>query len=155
AELNFVFPDTRYVNRLPIGTEEVLTQAGRDEFADYYDTWYRPEKMALVAVGDFDVDQMERKIIERFSDVTARAPARNDPPLDSVEETEGLRILHHREPEAGNVTVNIQTVEPYEEEPDTVANRVEDLPRDLAFGMLSRRLSELSKQEGAPFSAGF
>ncbi|MCC5022018.1 MAG: insulinase family protein [Candidatus Synoicihabitans palmerolidicus] len=122
---------------------------------DYYDTWYRPERMTIVAVGDFDIDRVERQIQDAFSSLTARDPARNDPPTDVILPGEGERILYHHEPEAGNVTVGIQTVQPYTHEDDTAANRVKNLPRDLAFAMLNRRLSELAKQEGAPFSSGF
>ncbi len=154
AELNFFYGDTRIANRLPIGTEEVLANADREEFVDYYDTWYRPERMTVVAVGDFDIDLVERAITEHFSDLSARGPARLDPPVDEAPEADGVRVLHHHEPEAGNVTVGIQVSLPYTDEPDTAANRLRDLPRDLAFAMLNRRLSELAKKEGAPFSSG-
>ncbi len=154
AELDFFYGDTRIAHRLPIGTEEVLSNAQRDAFVDYYQTWYRPERMTLVAVGDFDIDKVEKKIIANFSSFAAHGPARNDPPIDSVEVSSGVHVLHHAEPEAGNVTVGIQTVVPYTEEPDTAMNRVKDFPRDLAFSMLNRRISELAKTEGAPFIGG-
>lgn len=154
AELDFFYGDTRLAHRLPIGTEEVLTSAGRDEFVDYYNTWYRPERMSIVAVGDSDVDRVERKIIRAFSDVQARGPARNDPPVDSMELKPGTHVLHHNESEAGNVTVGIQALRPYVEESDTAANRIKDLPRDLAFAMLNRRISEIAKSENAPFIGG-
>ncbi len=154
AELDFFYGDTRLAHRLPIGTEEVLSTANRDQFVDYYDTWYRPERMTIVAVGDFDIDLVERTIRDSFRDLTARAPARLDPPTDETALASGVRVLHHHEPEAGTATVAIQTSQPYTEEADTAANRLKDLPRDLAFAMLNRRLSELAKQEGAPFSRG-
>ncbi len=154
AELDFLYGDTRIAHRLPIGKEEVLSTAGRDEFLDYYTTWYRPERMAIVAVGDFDVDAVEGKIIERFSSFSAQGPARNDPPNDSFLAQPGTHILHHAEPEAGNVVVGIQAIGSYVEEPDTAANRIKDLPRNLAFAMLNRRISELAKQENAPFIGG-
>lgn len=154
AELDFFYGDTRLAHRLPIGTEEVLTSAGRDEFVDYYNTWYRPERMTVVAVGDFDVDDVERKITRAFSGVESRGPARNDPPLDSIEIKPGTHVLHHSEAEAGNVTVGIQVMRPFTEEPDTAANRIKDLPRDLAFAMLNRRISEIAKSENAPFIGG-
>lgn len=154
AEMEFFFPGTRVFNRIPIGTEEVLTQAPRETFVDYYNTWYRPERMALVAVGDFDLSSLEQKIIDQFSSLQARGPARNGPPLDQVEVATGLAVLHHHEPEAGGVTVGIQTLTPYTEEPDTIENRLKYLPRDLAFAMLNRRLSELAKKENSPFSGG-
>lgn len=154
AEMEFFFPETRILNRLPIGTEEILTTAPREAFADYYNTWYRPERMAIVAVGDFNLDELEDKITRRFATLKARAPARNDPPLDQVEVAQGLSVLHHHEPEAGGVTVGIQTLTPDEEEPDTIENRLKHLPRNLAFAMLNRRLSELAKKENSPFSSG-
>ncbi|MCF3651859.1 M16 family metallopeptidase [Synoicihabitans lomoniglobus] len=155
AELDFLYGDTRLAHRLPIGTEEVLSTANRDVFVDYYNTWYRPERMTVVAVGDFDIDQVESEITAAFSDLSARGPARNDPPTDHVQSIEGLRVLHHYESEAGNVAVGIQTAVPFAEEPDTARNRLKDLPRDIALGMLNRRLAELAKQEGAPFSGGY
>lgn len=154
AELDFFYGDTRLAHRLPIGTEEVLTTAGRDEFVDYYNAWYRPERMTLVAVGDFDVAAVERKIVRLFSDVTGRGPARNDPPVDRIEIKPGTHVLHHAEAEAGNVTVGIQVLRPYEDEPDTAATRLKDLPRSLAFAMLNRRISEIAKSENAPFIGG-
>lgn len=154
AELDFFYGDTRIANRLPIGTEEVLTNSTREDFVDFYDTWYRPEKMTLVAVGDFDIDKVEKEIINAFSDLTSRGPARNDPPTDTIEVAAGLHVLHHAESEAGNVTVGIQTMVPFTEEEDTAANRIKDLPRDLAFSMLNRRISEIAKTEGAPFIGG-
>ncbi|WP_221031019.1 M16 family metallopeptidase [Actomonas aquatica] len=154
AELNFFYGDTRIANRLPIGEADVLSSAPRAEFADYYDTWYRPDRMTVVAVGDFDIDLVERLITEQFSDLTARGPARLDPPADTAPDADGVKVLYHHEPEAGNVTVGIQISTPYTEEPDTAATRIQDLPRDLALAMLNRRLSELAKQEGAPFSSG-
>ncbi len=154
AELNFFYGDTRLAHRLPIGDEEVLKTATREQFVDYYDTWYRPERMTIVAVGDFDPDLVESAIRDAFTDLTARAPARLDPARDEAPLIHGVRILHHHEPEAGNVTVAIQTSQAYTDDPDTAANRLKHLPRDLAFAMLNRRLSELAKQEGAPFSSG-
>jgi zinc protease len=154
AELDFLYGDTRLAHRLPIGTEEVLSTAKRDAFVDYYDTWYRPERIAIVAVGDFDLDQLERKLRDRFSGLSARGPARDDPPTDQLLSVTGNLILHHAEAEAGSITVALQSISPYIDEPDTAATRLQDLPRDLAFAMLNRRLSELAKQENAPFIGG-
>src|SRR5690606_2330203 len=44
AEFEFVLEGTRLPERLPIGTEDVIQQAPREAFVDFYDTWYRPEK---------------------------------------------------------------------------------------------------------------
>ncbi|MFZ5494728.1 MAG: M16 family metallopeptidase [Verrucomicrobiota bacterium] len=154
AELEFLVPDTRLPHRLPIGTEEVLRNAQRDRFVEFYDTWYRPERMVLVLVGDFDPAAVEPLVREIFGPLAARAPAQPEPRLGTVAPTAGIESRLHTEMEAGAVNVSVQTVVPYAFEPDTAANRLKYLPRTLALRMLNRRLSILAKKEGAPFLGG-
>jgi zinc protease len=154
AEFQFALEGSRLTERLPIGTEEIIRSVPRDAFVDFYDTFYRPNRMTLVAVGDFDAAAIEQQIRERFADLAPRAPDRPEPSLGQLTPRQGTHVLYHHEPEAGATTVGIQTVIPYQKEPDTAANRLAYLPRDLAISMLNRRLSELAKQEGAPFSHG-
>src|SRR5215213_232825 len=68
-----LFHDSRYAERLPIGKPEILKNAPAERLRAFYDTWYRPEMMAVIAVGDFDPQQMEQTIKTLFSPVTARA----------------------------------------------------------------------------------
>jgi zinc protease len=154
AEMDFLVPDTRFPHRLPIGTEEVIRTANRDRFVEFYNTWYRPERMVLVLVGDFDPAVLEPVVKEIFSPLTARAPALPEPRLGTVTPTGTVEARLHTEMEAGGTTVALQTIVPYAFEPDTAANRLKYLPRSLALSMLNRRLSILAKQEGAPFLGG-
>jgi zinc protease len=154
AEMEFLVPDTRFPQRLPIGTEEVIRTADRARFAGFYDAWYRPERMLLVLVGDFDPAAAEPLVHELFDPLAARAPARPEPRLGTVSPASGVDAALHTEMEAGGTTVAVQTVAPYAFEPDTAANRLKYLPRTLALQMLNRRLSILAKQEGAPFLGG-
>lgn len=68
---------SRYVDRLPIGTEEVLTTFNHDVLRKYYKDWYRPDLQAVVVVGEFNLDEMENKIKQQFGDLVkpANAPA--------------------------------------------------------------------------------
>lgn len=154
GELKFLLPDARLVDRLPIGIEQVIAQAPRERFTDFYDTWYRPELASVVAVGDFDPDKVEALIKQAFSGAAARAPARAKPDLGRVEPTPGLVAGFLPEPEASAVQVGIQVVTPYAAEPDNAANRLKYLPRNLALRMLNRRLAILAKEEGSPFISG-
>ncbi len=154
AEVDFLVPDTRLPQRLPIGTEEVLKTAPRERFLEFYDAWYRPERMVLVLVGDLEPAAVEPLVREIFGPLTARAPALPEPRLGTVTPTATVEARLHTEMEAGAANVSIQTVVPYAFEPDTAANRLKYLPRTLALRMLNRRLSILAKQEGAPFLGG-
>jgi zinc protease len=154
AELEFLVPETRFPQRLPIGSEEVIKNASRERFVEFFDAWYRPERMVLVLTGDFDPAAVEPVVKELFGRLTARAPALPEPRLGTVEPSNDVVALLHTEKEAGSTNVALQTVVPYAFEPDTAANRLKYLPRTLALRMLNRRLSILAKQEGAPFLSG-
>ncbi len=47
--------DSQYAKRLPIGTEQVLTTFKPATLEQFYKDWYRPDLMAVIAVGDFDI----------------------------------------------------------------------------------------------------
>jgi zinc protease len=154
AQFAFYFGDTLLAKRMPIGLVHVIEKAPRERFADFYDTWYRPELITVVAVGDFDVPALEAQLIAAFSSLTARAPAKPTPDRGHITAVAGTRVFYHGEPESPATTISISTLTPYIEEPDTAANRLKDLPRSLAAAMVNRRLSVLSKKEGAPFTSG-
>ena len=154
AELEFVIPDARLPQRIPIGTPEVIASAGRDRFIDFYNAWYRPDRMMLVVVGDIDPAAVETMLREKLSPLVPRGPVISEPNLGVVTSPTGVEIRLHSEPEAPATTVSIATVSPYAHEADTAANRLKYLPRSLAMSILNRRLSILAKQEGAPFASG-
>ncbi len=154
AELEFLVPDTRFPQRLPIGTEEVISHAPRERFVDFYDAWYRPERMVLVVAGDLEPAAIEPLVREFFAPLRARGAAQPEPRLGTVTAPESIIASLHPEPEAGSINVALETVAPYAFEPDTAALRLKYLPRTLALSMLNRRLSILAKQEGAPFLSG-
>src|SRR5215471_9729380 len=45
---------SRYADRVPIGTPESIQGATREKLLRFYRDWYRPDLMAVIAVGDFD-----------------------------------------------------------------------------------------------------
>jgi zinc protease len=67
-----------YGKRLPIGTEEVIKNAPRKAFTDFYNDWYRPNNMAVIVVGDINVAEAEATVKKMFSDLKnpAKAPTR-------------------------------------------------------------------------------
>ena len=154
AKQKFMLRDTMFAKRDVIGTDEVLKQAGRDRFQDFYDAWYRPEAMSVVIVGDIDVPAVVKQLTEAFTPVAPRGPARPMPDLGKVHAFEGVNAFYHYEAEAPDTDVTILTITPYQKEPDTAATRLKYLPRMVAHRMINRRLSILAKKEGAPFKSG-
>ena len=56
------------------------SSANRDQIADFYAKYYRPDRAILIAVGDFDPDAMEAKIKARFGDWRGARPRRGQDP---------------------------------------------------------------------------
>src|SRR5579862_5542423 len=70
-----LFYQSRYAERLPIGKPDIIRAAPVARLKAFYDTWYRPERMALVIVGDVDAQAMEASVRSTFGNVRDRAPA--------------------------------------------------------------------------------
>ena len=64
--LQLLFGSSLYASRSPIGLPEVIENATAGHLREY-ERWYRPDLMAVVAVGDFDVDAMEAKVKQHFA----------------------------------------------------------------------------------------
>jgi len=149
AELEFMEAGTRVPERLPIGLTDVIEKSSRDPFVDFYNTWYRPENMVVIVVGDIDGASIGKQIVDGFSGLAARSPAPPATDLGKVTEFTGVKALFH--PEAPDTQIVIGSTVPYAHEADNAADRIKYLPRDLATEMLNRRLEILAKKENAPF----
>ncbi|HNG07488.1 MAG TPA: pitrilysin family protein, partial [Saprospiraceae bacterium] len=62
-----IYAGSQYGKRLPIGDMEIIRHAPYDNFKRFYRDWYRPDLMALIMVGDFDLNAVEKQVKERFS----------------------------------------------------------------------------------------
>jgi len=153
AYWEFLFPEARMPERFPIGIEEVISNSTRQDFVDFYQTWYRPDNMAVVIVGDVDVKATETAIKNMFADLkNPKAPL---PEINLGQLTQPELATHlHSEPEAPATEVSLMTLKPYHGEPDSREVRVRDLISAAANRMLTRRLEILSKKEHAPFTTG-
>ncbi|MCQ2738994.1 MAG: insulinase family protein [bacterium] len=49
-----------------IGTPEIISQITRDEVMDYYRTFYSPQNVTTIIVGEFDFDETLNKVIKAF-----------------------------------------------------------------------------------------
>ena len=64
-----LYEGSRYAHRLPIGKKEILEHFPYSALTRFYRDWYRPELMAVIAVGDFPVEKMEAEIRRLFTDL--------------------------------------------------------------------------------------
>ena len=67
------YPGSKYAKRDVIGDTAVINNFKYNELRDYYHQWYGPDLQGIVIVGDIDVDQMEKKLVDLFSPIPERA----------------------------------------------------------------------------------
>jgi zinc protease len=152
ASFQFAFGDARVARRLPIGVTEVVEKAGLTELKDYYETWYRPDRMVLVMVGDFDLPMATAAIHERFASLAGRRAVQVDPDPGRPVHA-GDRFFYHHEKEAGKTRVSIEVLRRAGEEGDTAARRHRELLEDMADRMVQNRLDALLGKPDTPFTA--
>jgi zinc protease len=151
AQLALLAPGQRVSQRLPIGDLTIIRNAPRERFVEFYDAYYRPSRATFVAVGDFDVDAMEAKIRGAFETWEPRAADGPEPDLGVVApRSPETRILV--EPGIQS-SIALNWIRSPQRDPDTVAERREDLIRGLGVQVLNRRLGEIARTDNPPFSA--
>ena len=128
--------ESRYAERLPIGKPNIIRSIERSEFINFYRQWYRPNLMAVIAVGDFDPKAMEALIVEHFTALTnpPDAPKRVSSP---VPDHAGTLFSIETDPELSSTTLEIACQHPVS--PD---GRAIDYRRDLVDGLYSRLLNQ-------------
>lgn len=153
AFIKFSFPNSLLSERLPIGLEDVIKEANRDQFESFYKDWYTPDRMLLVVCGDIEKDKAEALIKEYFDDMEAPEAHRPDPVIgDALEE--GLNVSVFVDNEAPTSEVIISAIKPNDRIVDTRADNIKDVYRLVGAGILSKRLERLKLEEGASFIEG-
>ncbi|HZW16745.1 MAG TPA: insulinase family protein [Brevundimonas sp.] len=151
AQLALLAPGQRISERLPIGDLNIIRTAPRERFVEFYEAYYRPSRATFVAVGDFDVDVMEAKIRAAFETWEPSAPDGPEPDLGTVAPREpATRILV--EPGIQS-DIQLNWTRAPDLDPDTVAERRDDLLRNLGFQVLNRRLGEIARSDNAPITS--
>ncbi|HKP36870.1 MAG TPA: insulinase family protein [Pyrinomonadaceae bacterium] len=155
--LDKIFPvilkDSRYADRLPIGKPEIIQGAKAERIKQYYADWYRPDLMAVVAVGDFDKAAIEKLITKHFASLPAATKPRPRAEYDVPDKAETSYVIA-TDKEATGTIVGVDTILPSRPDGTVGAYRQKTVDR-LFGGMLSARFSEIAQQPDAPFAFAF
>jgi len=148
-----LFQGSRYAERMPIGKMEIVETFPYDTIRRFYRDWYRPDLMAVIAVGDFDREWIENKIRTHFSRLSSPAQPRERQTYPVPDHEETLFAIA-TDPEATQSSVGIyykHDVRPEVTDDDYRMKLVEALYN----GMLNQRLHELTKESDPPFLYGY
>jgi len=148
-QIPVLFHESLYAKRLPIGETNDIATVKRADFLDFYTKWYRPDLMAVIAVGDFDAKEIEKMIVEHFGRLKnpTDAPKR---PTPEVPDHEGTLFSIETDPELSSTSLQIACKHPLA--PDGTAS---DYRRDLVEGLysqiLNQRLGERVLEANPPY----
>lgn len=148
-----IYPTSKYAHRMPIGSIDVIDNFPYQAIRDYYETWYRPDQQAIVVVGDIDVDRIENKIKEMFSDIEmpANAPERKYEP---VPDHKGTLYGIGSDPEQQTLMAQMMFLSDVmpKEMKNTQAYYIQSYIESMIASMLDTRLNEISSKPDAPFA---
>ncbi|MEG1615625.1 MAG: insulinase family protein [Bacteroidales bacterium] len=151
-----LYPNSRYANRLPIGTMEVVDNFPYETLRAYYHKWYRPDLQAVIVVGDVDVDMIEKRIKEMWQDIPA--------PVDAAERVY-FKIEDNQEPlvaiasdkEATRNSLSVMFK--HDPLPDEIKNSqvglVMSTINNMIAIMLNNRFEEITQKADAPFLGAY
>lgn len=152
-QLPILFKGSRYANRRPIGKVDTINAFRSEDFRRFYRDWYRPDLMAVIAVGDFDSIWLEQRIKDLFSrlEPVKDGRPREDYPLPDHKET---LFAIASDPEATESRLSIFTKHPVQPFA-SVGDYRRILVESLYHRMLNDRLDELTLVPEAPFLGAY
>ncbi len=149
-QLPIILHGSKYAERLPIGKKPVLDTAHLSYLTSFYHDWYRPDLMAVIAVGDFDATKMEEAIKTMFA------------PLSNPDHERPLEVFPVPPHSETLVTISTDKETPqtlftmYLKRPHTEISSVADFKHRLSIAlyndMVNSRIEELLQKGAATFS---
>ncbi|MDR0506421.1 MAG: insulinase family protein [Dysgonamonadaceae bacterium] len=150
--LPVIMPDSKYAQRMPIGTEEVVMNFKPEELRDYYHKWYRPDLQAIIIVGDFDAEQMESKLKATFADIPAPVNPAERVYYNVEENSEPLvGVVTDKESTRTIVEIDFKHKPLPREAKATAHGLVMNYLNSIANRIFSERFSDLTQKANPPF----
>jgi len=154
ASMKYLYPNSKFAERDVIGDLDVIENFEYDALRDFYHKWYRTDLQAIAMAGDFDAEEMEKKVIDLFSKI---------PAVENAPERPFYKIPDHEELVYGLVTDEEadQTIIRYmirnrkaDDGPETFMGHRERYIHNLFNSMMGQRIQELLQKGDPPFVIG-
>ena len=141
-----IYQEYQY-QQMPIGKMDVVMNFKPDVLRAYYKKWYRPDQQGIIIVGDFDADEMEKKVVDLFSSIPMpeNAAPREYP---SVSDNENPIFVSYTDPELTNMltTISFKSDPMPKEMKNTLPGYIqENILVRLISQMLNNRLNEFAQ----------
>jgi zinc protease len=144
-----LLPGSRAARRLPIGLEETIARLQHDDFVAYYTTWYRPEKVTILAVGDAPAEAIVEAITKNFAAWTPAQAASADKGT-GIQPYNTILPIVVTDPELTTSDIDVLALRP-RTRAKTVADMRRQLVEQLGVWMVNRRIEQRIREGTAPY----
>jgi len=149
ATLRHLTEGTRVADYMPIGLEDVIRNISHQEVRDYYKSHYVPERMTLIITGDIEPEKAEEWVRKYFGSMEKREPLPR-PSVGELAKSPTREVLVANNEQADSSIV-LCIPNAWQDRPDTLEQRIKDLPLQLACAMYDRRIERIVRRADAPF----
>ncbi|WP_228527767.1 M16 family metallopeptidase [Pararhodonellum marinum] len=144
-----LFYQSQYAERLPIGDMDLIRNFDHESLRRFYREWYRPDNMAIVAIGNVSVEDLEDMVVQNFAELEnpEQPRERKEFPFPTHQKTLVSIVTDLESP-------GIQVQVYYKHKPikdHSVKSYRDRLIRTMYGGMLTQRLDDLRQKPDAPF----
>ena len=142
-----LFEGSRYFDRFPIGLPEIINGADQNLVKGFYQKWYQPENISIIAVGDFDTNQIENFIHKYFNyQGTQKSKTPKEYSLKKLKNK--YVVFSDDEIRYNTFTITKILDRDVIKDEKSMKNSIID---QLLFNILNTRLNNLQKESDTPF----
>ena len=146
-----LFNGSKYAKRLPIGKDEILKTFKPETLKSFYKTWYRPNLMAVIVVGDIDPGEIEKKIKAHFGKYINPSGAAARPSIIPIQVRTKPEAMVVTDDEATNTIIQIYNYIKPSPKMKSWGDYRKNIIEGLVSSLINQRLSELTQKENPPF----
>jgi len=150
AMMRSVFEGSRLAVHDVIGDEKQIAEWPKAQFDDYWNTWYRPENMTLIVVGDTDSEKIIAAAKKTLGEVKDRAEARKPMPA-GIKPFDKPRAFVLTDPEQVMGMVQLMLIRPGRPAMKTYGDYRLSEVENLGTWIVSRRLQQMVDKGTAAF----
>jgi len=132
---------SRYAERNPIGSLDVVRQAPIEQAKNYYQTWYQPQRMTLLVIGDFNRSSVRNQVNSLFALPKPEKVAEDNPQWKQFTNSTNMLVQGVFDKEQGARYVQFALQKDVSAPLNTRLGQQEDLLDSLWLAILNQRFT--------------
>lgn len=132
---------SRYAERNPIGSLDVVRQAPIEQAKAYYKTWYQPQRMSLLIIGDFSTSTVRDEVKTLFALPKPEKIAQDSPEWKRFADSNNMLVQGVFDKEQGARYVQFSLQKNVSAPLNTRQGQTDDLMDNLWLTILNQRFS--------------